>query len=90
MSQSQELTIEKVNTEIGEESRIILFNDDVNSFDWVIKSLVEVLEHSEEQAEQCAVIAHYKGKIAVKSGQKTELKPRAEALGERGLTVELI
>ena len=72
-----------------ETSRIILFNDDYNSFQWVIQSLVEVCEHTNDQAEQCAWIVHYKGKYAVKSGSRQELKPRCEALLERGLTAEI-
>ncbi len=89
MSAVKELTIERNLSEVTDESKIILFNDHVNSFDWVIKSLVDVLQHDPEQAEQCAIIAHSKGKYAVKSGNWKELVPKAEALGERGLTVEL-
>jgi ATP-dependent Clp protease adaptor protein ClpS len=65
---------------------LILYNDEVNTFDWVIESLVEVCEHTPEQAEQCAVIVHYKGKYAVKHGSFDDLRVRCEALGERGLT----
>ena len=89
MSQVLEVTLEKTDIGNEEESRIILFNDEVNTFDWVIKSLMDVLDHSSEQAEQCAIIAHYKGKVPVKTGKKAMLIPGAEALGERGLTVEI-
>lgn len=85
----KELILEREKVGTGEDARIVLFNDNVNSFDWVIKCLVEVLDHEPEQAAQCAQIAHYKGKYAVKSGSFEELRPRAEALGDRGLTVEL-
>lgn len=68
---------------------IVLFNDEVNTFDWVIHCLIEVCEHSPEQAEQCAVITHYKGKCAVKSGSYAELEPRCSSLLERGLSVEI-
>ncbi len=68
---------------------IILFNDSVNTFDWVIESLVEVCEHSPEQAEQCSIIVHYKGKCAVKSGSFEELEPRCSNLLERGLSAEI-
>ncbi len=69
--------------------QIVLFNDDVNTFDWVIQCLVEVCDHTPEQAEQCAYFVHYKGKYAVKHGTYEELLPRANALAERGLTVEI-
>ena len=68
---------------------IILYNDDVNTFDWVIASLIEVCEHVPEQAEQCAVLVHYKGKCAVKSGAYDELEPRCTNLLERGLSAEI-
>lgn len=68
---------------------IVLFNDEVNTFDWVIHCLIEVCEHSPEQAEQCAVITHYKGKCAVKSGSYAELEPRCSSLLERGLSAEI-
>lgn len=68
---------------------IVLFNDDVNTFDWVIQSLVEVCEHSLEQAEQCSIIVHYKGKCSVKSGTYKELEPMCTNLLERGLSAEI-
>lgn len=68
---------------------IVLYNDEVNSFDWVIHCLVEICEHSPEQAEQCAVITHYKGKCTVKSGSYSELEPRCSTLLERGLSAEI-
>lgn len=89
MSAVKELVLEQNHVDTTEESCIILFNDHVNTFDWVIQSLVEVLGHELDQAEQCAVIAHHKGKYPVKSGTRKVLEPKAEALGERGLTVEL-
>lgn len=68
---------------------IILFNDDVNTFDWVIHCLIEICEHSPEQAEQCSIIVHYKGKCGVKTGSYAELEPRCSALQERGLSAEI-
>jgi ATP-dependent Clp protease adaptor protein ClpS len=68
---------------------LVLWNDDVNTFDWVIESLVEILGHSAEQAEQCALLVHTKGKYAVKRGSFEFLHPRADALSERGLTVSI-
>ncbi len=69
---------------------IVLFNDDVNTFDWVITSLIEVCEHSAEQAEQCSIIVHYRGKCEVKTGSYEELKPKCTALLDRGLSAEIL
>lgn len=69
---------------------IILFNDDVNTFDFVIDSLIEVCDHTAEQAEQCALLVHYKGKCAVKTGEYNELKPRCTQLLTKGLSAEII
>ncbi|HSQ47871.1 MAG: ATP-dependent Clp protease adaptor ClpS [Lutibacter sp.] len=69
---------------------IILFNDDVNTFDFVIDCLVEICDHTAEQAEQCALLVHYKGKCAVKTGEYDELKPRCTQLLTRGLSAEII
>ncbi len=68
---------------------IILYNDDVNTFDWVIDSLVDLCDHTPEQAEQCALLVHYKGKCQVKSGSYNDLKPTCEALLDRGLSAKL-
>ena len=64
---------------------LIVWNDDVNTFDWVIESLVTVCDHTPEQAEQCALLVHYKGKCGVKKGSFDELRPQAEALIDRGI-----
>ncbi len=70
--------------------QLIVWNDEVNSFDWVIETLIDVCGHSTEQAEQCAMIIHTKGKYAVKDGSYDFLKPMCDALTERGIgaTVE--
>ena len=68
---------------------IILYNDDVNTFDWVIDSLVDLCDHTPEQAEQCALLVHYKGKCQVKSGSYNDLKPICEALLDRGLSAKM-
>lgn len=68
---------------------LILFNDDVNTFDFVIESLVEICEHDPEQAEQCAMVAHFKGKCAVMSGSYYELKPAYTEMTNRKLTVSI-
>ncbi|MFM2375178.1 MAG: hypothetical protein RLZZ165_275 [Bacteroidota bacterium] len=69
---------------------IMLYNDDVNTFDWVIQSLVEICDHVPTQAEQCAMLVHYKGKYVVKSGEKRDMINRGMALLDRGLTIEVI
>ncbi|HVZ97055.1 MAG TPA: ATP-dependent Clp protease adaptor ClpS [Chitinophagaceae bacterium] len=70
--------------------QLVVWNDDVNSFDWVITTLVEVCGHTEEQAEQCAMIIHTKGKYGVKEGSYELLKPMCDAITDRGIgaTVE--
>jgi ATP-dependent Clp protease adaptor protein ClpS len=67
------------------EHNLIVWNDNVNTFDWVIESLVDVCDHSPEQAEQCALYIHHKGKYAVKKGTFDFLRPKAEALIDRGI-----
>ncbi len=68
---------------------LLLYNDDVNTFDFVIKSLVEICNHNNEQAEQCAYITHYKGKCDIKSGSFELLKPMKNILIDRGLSVTI-
>jgi len=72
-----------------EQKQLILFNDDVNTFDNVIRWLVEICDHETVQAEQCAYLVHYTGKCSIKTGTWEELKPRASALLDRGLSVEI-
>jgi ATP-dependent Clp protease adaptor protein ClpS len=68
---------------------LIVWNDEVNTFDWVIQSLIEVCDHTQEQAEQCALIIHHNGKYAVKQGEFTRLRPMCEALLDRGISATL-
>lgn len=82
---SSDLTSELLNRM----NELILFNDDVNSFDFVIESLVEVCDHDLTQAEQCALIAHFKGKCGIKSGTLNELAPMNNELNSRGLSTVL-
>jgi len=84
-------TLEKTELKLDTESlhEIVLYNDEVNTFDWVIESLIDVCDHSPEQAEQCSIIVHYKGKCAVKTGSFKELEPRCSNLQERGLSAEI-
>jgi len=78
-----------VEDEIGIESRIIVWNDEVNTFDWVIDCFMEILQHTQIQAEQLALIIHTKGKAIVKTGPVEELRPRCDALLDRGLSAEI-
>ncbi|MCC7520022.1 MAG: ATP-dependent Clp protease adaptor ClpS [Flavobacteriaceae bacterium] len=73
-----------------DERQIVLFNDDVNTFDFVIDALIDVCEHDLLQAEQCTLLVHYKGKATVKTGPLEDLKPRATRLLEMGLSAELV
>ena len=75
-----------------EPCQLIVWNDEVNTFEWVIETLVEVCGHSYEQAEQCSYIIHFQGKYAVKEGSYDELKPQCDAITERGIgaTVEVV
>lgn len=68
---------------------LIVWNDDVNSFEWVIETLMDICKHSYEQAEQCAYIIHFKGKYAVKHGSYDDLKPMCHAITERGVSATL-
>jgi ATP-dependent Clp protease adaptor protein ClpS len=72
--------------------QLIVWNDEVNTFEWVIQTLEEVCGHSHEQAEQCAYIIHFKGKYAVKQGEYDDLKPQCDAITERGIgaTIEIM
>lgn len=81
----------EVHTLIGLDKpfQIIVWNDDVNTFEWVIETLIKVCGHTEEQAEQCALFIHTKGKYAVKNGGYDELKPQTDAITERGIDATL-
>ncbi|NOR27205.1 MAG: ATP-dependent Clp protease adaptor ClpS [Lutibacter sp.] len=72
------------------QNEIVLFNDDVNTFDHVIDSLIDICDHTLEQAEQCALLVHYKGKCTVKTGEYNDLKPRCTRLLTKGLSAEII
>lgn len=64
---------------------LVVFNDDINTFDHVINTLINVCKHTNEQAEQCTLIIHYKGKCSVKSGTYDFLKPLRDAICEAGI-----
>lgn len=69
---------------------MVLYNDDVNTFDYVIDSLIRICKHSVIQAEQCTWLVHHKGKCEIKSGSYEFLQPMCTALVERGLRAEII
>ncbi len=86
MEEVEEVVIEEESIDVDLESRLVVYNDDVNTFDWVIKCFMEVLDHTHEQAEQLSLIIHFKGKATVKTAPREELKPKKDALIERGLS----
>ena len=69
---------------------LVVFNDDVNTFDHVIRTLVKVCSHTPEQAEQCAMIVHYRGKCTVKNGSLQELRPMRDAICEAGIDARIL
>lgn len=69
---------------------LVVFNDEVNTFDHVIDTLMTVCEHTPEQAEQCTLIIHYKGKCSVKNGSWEELVPMRNEICRRGISAEVI
>lgn len=73
-----------------QENKLVLHNDNVNTFDFVIECLVEICEHTIEQAEQCTMLVHYKGRCTVKTGDMEKLKPMHQKLLSRGLTSEIL
>ena len=79
-------------TEEASDFQLVVWNDEVNTFDWVIETLIEVCGHTPEQAEQCALFIHTKGKYAVKNGDYDILKPMCDSITDRGInaTVEQV
>ena len=84
---SEELLLEE---EVVKQNEIVLFNDEVNTFDHVIETLMDVCEHTPEQAEQCSLIVHYNGKCTVKTGEFSDLQPRCTGLLNVGLSAEIV
>lgn len=69
---------------------LVVFNDDVNTFEHVINTLIRVCKHTPEQAEQCTLLIHHKGKCAVKSGSFDFLRPLREAICEAGIDARIL
>lgn len=84
---TEEIVIKK--TLKSSEYVLIVYNDDFNTFEHVIETLIDLCGHTAEQAEQCTFLIHYKGKCDVKRGTAKQLRPLFEALGERGLTAAI-
>jgi len=80
-----------LDTSLEKSCQLIVWNDEVNTFEWVIETLIDICGHTPEQAEQCALIIHSQGKYAVKYGSYDVLKPLCDAITERGInaTVEV-
>ena len=79
----------EIEEQVVADKQIILYNDDFNTFDHVIESLIEFCKHNPIQAEQCAYLVHHTGKCSVKKGAYEELEPICTALLERNLTAEI-
>jgi len=93
MDEQQPYVSPEVNEEVDtlEDSgcTLVLWNDDVHTFDYVIKALVDICRHTVEQAEQCAILVHCHGKCAIKHGSYSELLPMHTALLDKQLTSEI-
>jgi ATP-dependent Clp protease adaptor protein ClpS len=72
-----------------DQNDLVVYNDDFNTFDHVINTLIKVCKHTVEQAEQCTYIIHYKGKCAVKKGTFTELRPMKDSICEAGIDAKI-
>lgn len=81
----EEVIVEEM-TDVGSVSELIVYNDDHNTFDWVIQCFVEVIGHTFEQSEQLSLLVHFKGKAAVKTAPMNVLKPLKNELVNRGLS----
>jgi ATP-dependent Clp protease adaptor protein ClpS len=79
------LELEEVDLDELKERKLIVLNDDFNTFEFVIVTLMKVCDHSREQAEQCTIIIHHKGKCTVKYGTYDKLRPMRDAITERGI-----
>ncbi len=84
-TQEETVVVEDILEEVIGTSTLIVHNDEVNTFEYVIQALVDILKMAPEQAEQCTLIIHFKGKYAVKHGSKEELKPLKDGFSDRGI-----
>lgn len=84
--EEEDVLIEEKYSDLDDHSMLIVYNDDVNTFDWVIHCLMAVCGHTFEQSEQLSIIIHFKGKATVKTAPLEQLRPLKDALVERGLS----
>ena len=89
MSREKTDSLEDIKEQLGDGHELTLFNDDINSFDFVIESLIDVCEHDPISAEQCALVAHFNGKCSVKEGDMDDLEPMGRELTDRGLIISI-
>lgn len=87
--ETETLIREEVVEKLVDERNLVVFNDDFNTFDHVIESLIKVCKHDVIQAEQCTYIVHYSGKCEVKKGTYEELELMCTGLLDRGITAEI-
>jgi len=89
---TKEEVLEQVDPQVKKqrENEIVLYNDDYNTFDHVIETLIYACDHTPEQAEQCSILVHYKGKCTVKTGSFDDLEPRCSKLLDAGLSAEIV
>lgn len=86
-TETEELVITEEQTK--EQNHLLVWNDDVNTFQFVIATLMHLCDHTKEQADQCALLIHMKGKCSVKRGDYSDLRPICEALLDRGLSATI-
>lgn len=82
-------SVASIEESIQKPKSLVIYNDDVNTFEYVIESLIKVCDHQPIQAEQCTWLIHHKGKCAVKNGDFPKLKPMKEALTDRGISAQI-
>jgi ATP-dependent Clp protease adaptor protein ClpS len=81
--------LEELLTHLDIGHQLVVHNDDVNTFDWVIESLIDICNHTVEQATQCSMFIHFQGKYGVKHGSEDALLPMKDALHERGISASI-
>lgn len=82
----EDVLVDEGEVDLDDPALLVVYNDDVNTFDWVIQCLMEVCNHSFEQSEQLSLLIHFKGKATVKTAPFDDLRPMKDALVERGLS----
>lgn len=85
--QTELLELEDVLAEVSQS--LVVWNDDVNTFDWVIETLMDVCGHDAVQAEQCTMLIHFKGKCSVKNGSFEQLRPMCEQILDRQINATI-